>query len=236
MYAKLPTDTVLPEVPYGQPVLPYEKPELGVNLWVKDDFFADAKAKKIANRCFNPKKWKLGKPYSNELWPGMRSPKALKVAELKQVEDWVKSVIGKDKLWFIDSGDVTVDHNSVHLTGEKEGAPRPHTDSRKLCRYAAVLYLNTNPAPHAGTSFYRLRYTNGAAGGNVIPPQFNNLVDALKVNSLPPEAWYEEYTVENRFNRLVVFKGNMIHGANGYFGVDKRDRRLVALFFWMTED
>lgn len=236
MYAKTPIDTVLPKVPLDQPVLPYEKPQEGVNYWIKDDFFPPDKAKKIANRCFTPKKWKLGKPYTTELWPGMRAPKALKIAELKQVEDWVKSKIGKDKLWSITDADVEVDTNSIHLTGATEGQPRPHTDGRDLCRYAAVLYLSRSPEPNTGTSFYRLRYDNKAPGGNIVPPPYINLVDVLQTDSLPPESWYEDHQVENCFNRLLLFKGNMIHGASGYFGKEKRDRRLVALFFWMVED
>ncbi|MFT5164319.1 MAG: hypothetical protein ACI9FJ_002920 [Alteromonadaceae bacterium] len=160
MYAKVPTDTTLPAIPFDQPVLPYEKPEPGVNLWIKDDFFPQEKAKKISNRCFIHKKWTLGKPYTNQLWPGMRSRKALSVAELKQVEDYVKSVIGKDKIWTLGGNDdVTVDSNSVHLVGEKEGKPRPHSDNRNLCRYAAVLYLSPNPDPAAGSRHFILSLT-----------------------------------------------------------------------------
>jgi hypothetical protein len=237
MYAKVPTDAVLPAVPYDQPTLPYEKPQQGVNYWVEDDFFPEAQAKEIAKRCFNKKKWILGKPYTTQLWPGMRAKKALKTTELQQLEDWAKEKLGKDRLWMVEGNDdVTVDSNSVHLTGAKEGGPRPHVDDRNLCRYAAVLYLSPEPKPESGTSFYRLRYDNGAPGGNIVPAPYTNLVDALKTNSLPATAWYEECQVENQFNRILLFKGNMIHGATGYFGKDKRERRLVALYFWMAED
>jgi hypothetical protein len=235
MHARIPADAVLPEIPQNSPGLPYEEPKLGENFWIKDDFFPSDTAKDIANRCYNKKKWKLGKPYTDELWPGMRSKNALNAKELLKVEDWVKSIIGKDKLWVVKSQSVLVDNNTAILVGGKEGSARPHVDNRNLCRYAAVLYLNTTAPPNSGTSFYRLRYNNGAAGGNKVCAPHANLVDALKTSSLPPDAWYEDVAIENQYNRMILFKGDMAHSASGYFGEEKRDKRLAVTFFWMTE-
>ncbi|WP_448546924.1 hypothetical protein [Thalassotalea fusca] len=66
------------DVPFGVPTLRYEKPTLGQNYWICDNFFPEKIAIDIANRCFNKKKWKLGKHYPYELWLGMRSKNALK--------------------------------------------------------------------------------------------------------------------------------------------------------------
>lgn len=221
--------------PKDDRTLPYEKPELGVNYWVEDDFFAKKDALAIANRCFAKKKWKLGKPYTNELWPGMRSAGALRPKELAKVETWVKNTLGIDKLWTAESEEVVVDTNTAILVSGEEGAARPHVDNRSLCKYAAVLYLNIDPDPEGGTSFYRLRHANGAAGGNVVPPPYRNLVDALNTKALPKEAWFLDESVENKFNRIMLFKGNMVHSASKYFGKDKRDKRLAVTFFWLAE-
>ncbi len=223
------------EIPFGEPSLEYEKPELGVNYWVVDDFFPEKKAREIANRCYNKKKWTLGKPYTDELWPGMRSKKALKNQELAMVENWAKKQINKDKLWVEQSKSVTVDSNAAILVGANEGAARPHVDGRLLCRYGAVLYLSEKPERNSGTSFYRLKHSNGAAGGNLVQAPYHNLVDALKTDSLPSDAWYEDLSIENKFNRLILFKANIVHSASGYFGKDKRSKRLAVTFFWMTD-
>ncbi|WP_199609060.1 DUF6445 family protein [Flocculibacter collagenilyticus] len=236
MHAQYSDQLDLPSVPYNAPTLTYEKPELGINYWICDDFFPQKTAIEIANRCFNKSKWKLGKPYTNELWPGMRSKNALKKKELAQVEEWAKQQLKKSKLWVAESNDVVVDSNTAILVGSEEGDARPHVDNRKLCEYGAVLYLSKNPAPKSGTSFYRMRYSNGAAGGNLVQHPYHNLVDALKTTSLPPDSWYEDHQIENQFNRLILFKGNMVHSASGYFGKDKRDKRLAITFFWMTEE
>lgn len=235
MHEKFNDQMVLPDIPFGSPTLAYEKPELGVNYWVVDNFFPHAKAIEIANRCFNKKKWILGKPYTKELWPGMRTKKALKKNELEEVELWAKQQVNKDSLWVAESDKVIVNSNWAILVGSDEGDARPHVDNRQLCEYGAVLYLSQNPKPKSGTSFYRLRYANGAAGGNIVNAPYHNLVDALKTDSLPPNAWYEDVAIENKFNRLILFKGNIAHSASGYFGKDKRDKRLAVTFFWRTK-
>jgi len=190
----------------------------------------------VANRCFNATNWKKGHPYTKEKWPGMRTKKALKAPELAKLEDYVKSVTGASNLWLPETAPgITLDSNVAQLVGKSESGPLPHTDSLNLCRLAAVIYLSPQPDPAAGTSFYRLRYPNGAAGGNIVTAPHINLRDALNVQSLPPQAWYEELQVENRFNRLLLYKSNLVHSASGYFGQDKRDKRLTALFFWMAD-
>ncbi|WP_282167466.1 DUF6445 family protein [Shewanella japonica] len=226
----------LPDAPFDAPKLNYEKPEENKNFWIIDNFFSEKQATEIANRCFMKSKWKLGKPYTSELWPGMRSKNALKKKELLQVENWIKEILKVDKLWVAESNSVVVDTNTAILVGADEGAARPHVDNRQLCRYGAVLFLSKNPKPHSGTSFYRLKYANEAAGGNLVQKPYNNLVDALNTDSLPPSAWYEDEAIENKFNRLILFKGNMVHSASSYFGKEKREKRLAITFFYMTED
>lgn len=236
MYEKYDENMVLPAIPYNSPTLPYEKPELGLNYWIQDDFFPAKKAVDLANKCYNKKKWKLGSPYTKELWPGMRSKNALSKSDLQSVEDWAKSQVNKAKFWVAESDSVVVDSNTAILVGADEGEARPHVDNRKLCRYGAVLYLSQNPPAHSGTSFYRLKYGNGAAGGNLVQAPYLNLVDALKTESLPKGAWYEDVAIENKFNRLILFKGNIAHSASGYFGNEKRTKRLAITFFWLAED
>lgn len=223
-----------PAIPPSAPRLPYEAPELGRNYWIRDDALPNAHD--IAKRCLAHESWLLGYPHKPEKWPGMRFHGALAPHELAPLEDWVKSVTGAQRLWVETTPNgAKLDFNVAQLVGAQESTPRPHTDSRALCRYAAVLYLNPAPAPGSGTSFCRLRYPNGALGGNQVHAPHHNLVDALNVRSLPPQAWYEDARIDNVFNRLLLYKANMVHSATGYFGHEKHDKRLTAVFFWMAE-
>ena len=122
--------------------------------------------------------------------------------------------------------------NYAQLVGADESGPRPHTDPRQQCRYAAVIYLTPKPDPHAGTSFYRLRYPDGSLGGNVCGPQHADLSHALGVRSLPRAAWIEDVSVENRFNRIILYRGDLVHSASAYFGFEHSDKRMTATFFW----
>jgi hypothetical protein len=210
--------------------IPYRKPQLGRDYWIKDKALPNAA--EIAERCLASKDWVLGHPYARQPWPGKRSRNALNPDELSIVEDWVRTQTGADLLWK-DTTDQSrlVDHNSAQLVGATESRSMPHTDSRD-CRYAGILYLNAQPPATGGTSFYRLRHPDGALGGNLCPPQHASLREALGVPSLPSSAWKEDVAVENVFNRLLVYRGDLVHAATSYFGSDHRSKRLTIVFFW----
>ena len=217
----------------SQPTLTYRKPQLGRDYWIKDDILADPLA--VSQRCYAQSAWELGAPHRPEPWPGMRAAGALLPDELALVEAWVKQVTGARRLWQEATPEgATLNHNYAQLVGMAESGPRPHTDSRKLCRYAAVIYLTPEPEPDGGTSFYRLRYPDGALGGNICSPPHANLREALGVKGLPLEAWQEETRVDNKFNRMLLYRANMVHSASRYFGFDHADKRMTAVFFWMA--
>jgi hypothetical protein len=217
----------------SRPSLTYRKPQLGRDYWIKDDILADPLA--VSQRCYANTEWELGAPHRPEPWPGMRAAGALLPDELAPVEAWVRQVTGAKRLWQEATPEgATLNHNYAQLVGMAESGPRPHTDSRKLCRYAAVIYLTPQPEPDGGTSFYRLRYPDGALGGNICSPPHANLREALGVKGLPLEAWQEETRVENKFNRMLLYRANMVHSASSYFGFDQADRRMTAVFFWMA--
>lgn len=235
MLPKPPSLASLPPIPFGAPQLPYEPLELGKNYWLAENALPNAH--ELVERCLSHKHWNLGLPYTKETWPGMRIYNALRDDERLALEAKVMALTGAKRLWVpeMPSG-LKLDSNVAQLVGKNESGPRPHTDSRLLCRYAAVIYLNPDPPPGSGTSFCRLRYPNGAIGGNHVAAPHANLVDALKVRGLPMEAWYEDLRVENVFNRLILYKANFVHSATGYFGEAMPDRRLTLVFFWMCDD
>jgi hypothetical protein len=222
-----------PPPPPKPSTLTYRKPQLGRDYWVADDFLPNAEA--ISKRMYESTEWELGAPHRPMPWPGMRSPNALSPEELAYVEAWVKKVTGAKRLWTGTTPDGhTLNHNHVQLVGMAESGPRAHTDSLKLCKYAAVIYLTPHPDPDSGTSFYRLQYPNGTLGGNFCSPPHANLREALGVKGLPLEAWKEDIRVENKFNRILLYRANLVHSATSYFGFDQQDRRMTAVFFWMA--
>lgn len=215
------------------PTLTYRKPRQGRDYWVQDDILPNAAD--VSARCYAQTDWELGAPRRPLPWPGQRAPGALLPEELALVDAWVRKVTGARRLWQSETPEGhSLNHNHVQLVGMDESGPRPHTDSLRLCRYAAVIYLTPDPDPAAGTSFYRLRYPNGSLGGNYCSAPHANLREALGVRGLPPDAWHEELRIENRFNRILLYKANMVHSASAYFGFDHHEKRMTAVFFWMA--
>lgn len=216
--------------------LPYRKPELGKDYWIQDNILPDPDS--VARRCFTRQVWILGSPWRNEPWPGMRTPDALLPQELAKIEDWVLAQI--KALSLRPQGalpDTVSGHNHAQLVGGGDAVARPHVDSSKLCDYAAVLYLHPfPPTKHSGTSFYRLRLPDGTLGGNTCPPQYESLSQIPGFQQSDLTMWEEEIEVPNVFNRLLVYKSDIVHSATSYFGWDHEvlSKRLTVTFFWKT--
>jgi hypothetical protein len=218
-------------------ILPYRKLELGKDYWIKDTVLPDAF--ETAERCFNKPAWILGSPWRPEPWPGMRAPGALLPDELNHVEQWVREQIGVKALRPQDNPlDGVSGHNYVQLVGGADAVARPHVDSSKLCDYAGVLFLHPYPpTKHSGTSFFRLKFPDGTLGGNICPRQYESLssVPGLERRS-DITMWEEDVEVYNVFNRLLVYKSEIIHSATSYFGWHHElgSLRMTAVFFWKT--
>ncbi len=216
--------------------LPYRKPELGTHYWIQDDILPDPD--RVAKRCFSKDAWVLGSPWRQEPWPGMRAPDALTPEELAIVENWVLSHI---KVAALRPQGAPLDgvsaHNQAQLVGGGDAVARPHVDSSKLCDYAAVLYLHPcPPTKHSGTSFYRLRLPDGSLGGNICPPPYESLSQIPGLQQSDLTMWEEDLEVHNVYNRLLVYKSDIIHSATSYFGWSHEtlSKRLTVTFFWKT--
>ena len=213
-------------------VLPYRKPKRGRDYWVVDNVLPNPE--EVAERCLSKQDWMMGAPWKPEVWPGIRSPNALSPEELAKVEARVQKETGVKSLYQDNMrGKMALSHNHVQIVGAKESVSKPHVDALALCNFAAVIYLHPNPPKHTGTSFYRLRLGPGRLGGNLCPAGCFNLVEALGVRQVPVDAWELDLELENAFNRLVVYRADLVHSATAYFGTeDKRSKRMTIVFFW----
>lgn len=214
-------------------LLPYRKPTEGRDYWLFDEALSDPMV--VRERCLARTDWTEGYPYKPEAWPGMRTIPALLPDELSALEAKVRAATGATKLWVQAAADGGhLNHNCVQVVGEDECGPKPHTDSRALCRYAAVLYLNPRAPEHCGTSFYRQRLPDGRLGGNIVMPPHANLVEALGTRHVPLGSFVEDQRIPHRFNRLLLYRANLIHSATAYCGQALDTKRMAAVFFWMA--
>jgi len=215
------------------PVLPYRKPTQGRDYWVFDDVLPDPLA--VRERTLARTDWVLGYPHRAESWPGMRVMPGLMPDELDLVETLVRKATGSERLWIQAAPDGThLNHNCIQVVGEEECGQKPHTDSRKLCKFAAVLYLNPDVPEDCGTSFFRQRLGNGQLGGNIVTGPHANLVEALGARFVPHNSFVEDVRLPYKFNRMVLYHGNLVHSATAYWGHELREKRMAAVFFWMA--
>ena len=213
--------------------LPYRKPQSGRDYWVVDDVLPNAG--EVRQRCLARTDWELGYPDTGEVWPGMRATPALLDEELAALDARVCALTGASRVWVEQSEAGTrLNHNCVQVVGSVEGSVKPHTDSSHLCRYAAVLYLNPDVPDHCGTSFFRQRLPGGQLGGNIVLPPHRNLAEALGNRFVRPDAFVEDVRVAHHYNRLLVYKANLIHSASAYWGLETATKRMTAVFFWMA--
>jgi len=233
---------VSPPLHHARPPAPkahrliYRPPTLGKDYWVLDDALADPMA--VRKRLLAREDWVQGAPKRPESWPGRRAQPALTPEELNPIETWARAQTGQKRLYAVTAAAGTgnqLNHNCVQLVGAGDAGPRPHTDARRLCRFAAVLYLNPQVPDHCGTGFYRVRLPDGQLGGNTLPARFDNLVEALETRFVPPDLFVLDQAVDHRFNRLLVYRADLIHSATAYWGGDEpADQRMAVVLFWMS--
>jgi len=94
-------------------------------------------------------------------------------------------------------------------------------------KWAGVCYLTPN-APHtAGTGLFRHKQT-GASSVFEVPKGTN-------IQGLDYTKWDLIDVIGNKYNRLVMYRGDLFHASLDYFGESNEDGRLFQLFFFDTE-
>jgi hypothetical protein len=106
-----------------------------------------------------------------------------------------------------------------------------HTDNNTI--FAGVLYLTPNAPLNSGTSLYRTndtftqeKYKRASdqnderfkAGEMIMDTGFHSMFD-------------EVVRINNVYNTLILFEGDIFHAANNFFGTTLEDSRLAQVFF-----
>ncbi len=89
--------------------------------------------------------------------------------------------------------------------------------------WSGLVYLSPDATPEHGTTIWRSRATGlcvATARGNVAEYDYDDFELALRV--------------ENRYNRLVLFREHVLHRAEIGFGSTLRDGRMSQTFFFQS--
>lgn len=109
-----------------------------------------------------------------------------------------------------------------------------HADQTTM--WAGVCYLTPDAPLSSGTGLFKHKETGlyGAAydeNGNYD----KEVMDKIYKDSRDMSKWDMVDMVSNKFNRLVLYRGDLFHTSLDYFGTDKYDGRLFQTFFFNTE-
>jgi len=124
---------------------------------------------------------------------------------------------------------------SFTLTDESYGKGWIHEDE-SFYNVAGLIYLNPAPPKDSGTVFYRKTAHEALPHFN---EQFFAELDAKPEDRHVFEKYKQEQrkifkrslTIENVYNRCILFPPNTWHSADQYFGTNKDDSRLVLTIF-----
>lgn len=111
------------------------------------------------------------------------------------------------------------------------GTPEVYHTDGSISQWGAIWYGNPNPPIESGTSFYKSKI-NGFRSAVLDKQLFN---EAHKTPEpycfIDPTNWQLIDFIGNVYNRLVLFRGDLVHSMNKPFGFSKETGRLTQLWF-----
>ena len=109
-----------------------------------------------------------------------------------------------------------------------------HAD--QTTKWAAVCYLTPNAPLSSGTGLFRHIPTGTESAPKNLDGTYDyKLLEKINLDSQDMTKWELTDRLANKFNRLVIYKGDFFHMSLDYFGQDKFDGRLFQTFFFDTE-
>lgn len=179
-----------------------------IKLIVVDDFYSNPD---IVRDFALSQKFEVSGNY-----PGMRTKPFLTEDTKKTIGDIVRYAGGETTHWFEDSG-----YTGAFQICTAQDRTWIHADQYNT--WAAVCYLTPDAPLSSGTALYQHK----ASGQYERTDKDYEGYDYTKWNMV-------DY-VANKYNRIVIYRGNLFHASLDYFGSTLHTGRLFQTFFFNTE-
>ena len=109
-----------------------------------------------------------------------------------------------------------------------------HSDQTTM--WAGVCYLTPDAPLSSGTGLFRHKETGLFEAARKADGSYDEeTMSKIYKDSRDMSKWDMVDMVSNKYNRLVLYRGNLFHSSLEYFGTDKYDGRLFQTFFFNTE-
>jgi hypothetical protein len=164
-------------------------------------------------------------------WPGIRSTFLNDIDEeafellARSLLKYMPGYRGFTNLW-----------TTFHFIDESYGKGWVHDDDPELT-VSGLIYLNPTAPLGTGTTLYKDQYDHSADKYNKLFKQ--DVLFAEKEERKALEKYREDQrncftpsmTIENVYNRCIMFDPRVWHSPNNFFGTSKEDSRLTLVFF-----
>lgn len=148
-------------------------------------------------------------------FPGARTQSFL-TNDVKEAIEYNMQFAGKVTSWFEDSG-----YSGCFQISTAEDRTWIHSDPHNM--WAGVLYLTPDAPISSGTALYRHKATG----------EYNHTTTDYE--GYDYTKWEEFDRIGNKYNRLVIYRGDLFHASIDYFGDSLQNGRLFQTFFFNTE-
>ena len=102
--------------------------------------------------------------------------------------------------------------------------------------WAAVIYLTPDAPLTGGTGLFRHKETGLEMAPKLEDGSYNDeIMSEIYKDSQDMTKWEMTKFIGNKYNRLILYRGDIFHTSLDYFGRDKYDGRLFQTFFFDTE-
>jgi hypothetical protein len=188
-----------------------------VRSWALSNEFVDAKefSKRIGS-------------YTS--WPGLRSQHVMEL-DNDYANVILSQILDISKKFFISNNHSNISIRSFfQVCREEDGDSWIHQDND--VDVAGILYLSPNAPISSGTTLYKCNDYNAWSSTPIDKMMQINRVDQKE---LYDKLFSPVDIIGNVYNRLVMYKGDIFHKSNDYFGSTMTDSRLTQVFFIKVE-
>lgn len=161
-------------------------------------------------------------------YPGMRTESFVNQSVFDVIQNTIFTAGGKITRWDTDQ------YNGAFQYTTSRDRSWIHAD--QTTKWAGVCYLTPNPPLSSGTGLFRHIQTGIESAPKNNNGEYNfDLLDKIYLDAQDMTKWEMTDRLANKFNRLVLYRGDFFHMSLDYFGQDKYDGRLFQTFFFDTE-
>lgn len=153
-------------------------------------------------------------------YPGTRTKSYLNDGLKDFIQNFINPHAGKVVNWY-DRDGLT---GSFQLTFAHD---RSWIHADVYNKWAGVLYLTPDAPLSGGTALYKYKETGEYA--------ITQNDDQTQFSAYDYTKWELVDRIGNKFNRLVLYRGNFFHASLDYFGNTPENARLFQVFFLDTE-